>query len=204
MKKITKILSLLMAAMLMLSVLSACGSNDSKKLIGTWETKVNADEDINASLDGMEEYFKFDGFDILMRFTFNDDGTYSAKMDEDAVLDSFASMRQVFIDGAAAYMQDLILEEGLPMTLDEVLALSGTTLDEMVDQIMESMAELLIANMKDAELAGNWEAKGGRLYTSEALDEEIDKSEYEIYELDGDKLTIYGSDGDPLVLTKVE
>lgn len=209
----SKIVCILLV-MAMAVTLFGCGKGDKDKFIGTWNATVDATDVFNDMLadelgDEMAGYFTFSQFDFVMVFVFNEDDTYTMYIDED----SFMAAIEIFKDDCKAgferYFEDMIAAEGLDMTVEDLLALSGYTLDELME---EAFGEALTDEMMDSmQASGKWKAEGGKLYTTEGDDDDFANAGYELYEFTSDGINLVaGDDADdmisalyPLVLEKV-
>lgn len=207
-----RLAAVLLAAVCMLSVLAACGSNEASKFYGTWQSTIDMSDIISEGWDDdIKEYVEISDFNLTILFTFNEDGTYSITVDESLLQESFDQLKDQFAVGMEAYLTDYIDEMGLGMSLDEFWELADTSLEELVeesfgDEIMDSLVSELVAE-------GNWKVSGGKLYMSDGVNASIDESMYETYEISGNQLTLLegvgGDDGEetiayPFVMTKVE
>lgn len=195
MKKIMKRILCLTAILVMMTMLTACGEQD--KFIGSWKAEVNMAQYIMERMveedPEVAEYFDIDDFTLVLQMTFNDDGTYETIADEEAAKEAFAGLQQDFKDGMTKYLEDMIKTSGLDMTVDDVLAASETTLDEMVEESFgESVLDEMTAEMK-AE--GNFEVKEGKICMSDGLEYAVDEKVYDTYEISGDELKLLESFG---------
>lgn len=216
MKKLqSSILGVLLIA-LVLATFAGCNGGDKDSFIGSWKTTINLDEIINESIAGededMADYFKIEDFNLTMLYTFNEDGTYTVAADKDATRESFEKMRDALSAGLTDYLKAMLASEGVSMDIDDLLALNGTSLEEMMDSILSD--EALDEMVAEMETTGNWKAEKGKLYTTESVDDDFDESEYETYTITSGKLTLKEAVGDdvpeeamalyPIVLTKVK
>ena len=92
MKKITAFLLTLVMAL----SLTACGSSESKQLVGTWQCVVDItaqmDTEISDALDS--EYASEVPMQMYLSAVFNDDGTFTMSMDAEATAASFTAYIQ--------------------------------------------------------------------------------------------------------------
>jgi len=80
------------------------------------------------------------------------------------------------------------------MTVDEMLQMSGTTFDALVE---EAFGDAMLNEMiSEFETEGKYKVEDGKLYMSEDLDSEIDEEVYETYEFSGDEFKLLESFGD--------
>lgn len=212
-KNIRKSVSLLLSLSLLCTLLllcSGCGNKAKDALIGDWETTIDMtgmiNDEMSAGLDSdpeLMDYFSIDNFSIKLTLSFRDDDTYTMSIDEAALEDSVDQVIELFRTGIVNYFEDMIAQSGLDMTVDDVLAASGYTLDQFLEETFDK--EDIMSSMDEMESSGTFEAKDNILYLTDE-----DGTGLEAYELDGDKLTLTGEgvdDGEleglyPLVLTK--
>ena len=176
MKNTKKLLSVLLAALLMLA-LTACGKNDAEKIVGTWVCELDMTEIYNESVYDPDIDMTVDSFVVNMVFTFNADGTYSSGMDEASYRAAMTAALETAKAGLEGYMNDALqqLAAAYALSADEVLAqlgcadmdtfytmMLGTTLDSYVSETLEaSVTEAVDAS----KTSGTYEAKGGVLYS---------------------------------------
>ena len=209
------VVSVLVIASMAFGLASCGGSGDKEKFVGTWNTNVDltdfVNEQVQAGLDAVgadaAEYFNLGEFGFMLDFTFNSDDTYSIAVDEDSLNSSVESVKNSFKDGFTAYVENMITTTGVDMTVDEMLALSGTSMDEVVDAGFSD--EIINGMIEEFEINGKWDARDGKLYTSESVNADIDESSYDLYEINGDSIKLSLPEGQedelgvfPLVLKK--
>lgn len=206
-----KILSLLMALVLVFS-LAACGGPE---ILGTYETKIDMTDqlvtefDEGAEISGTELSLAnyLDECSLTMISVFNEDGTYSQSVDAasiDAVLENLK-------DAIIPLMDDLMLysfidqfsvlgytietredvEQIVGMEWEEIFAsVIGVDSEQFVSDLIDELSESLIS--EDLSKSGKYKAEDGKLYLSNAPEEEINESAFETYVIDGDTVTITG------------
>ncbi len=211
-KKITSVLSLIVALVLILS-LTGCG--EQKKFIGTWETTIDMSDFLNKSFDEdpeMADYLEVDDFSLVIKMTFNDDGTCRMFADEDQAEKAFEDVKKDLKKGFTEYFKDYIAASGLLLSVDEVLEDTGVDMDSLVE---EAFGDDVFSEIMDGFASeGTFEVKNGKLFRSASLDTAIDEDVYETYEISDNSLTLLASFGDdsvdaeemnlyPLIFTKV-
>lgn len=197
-KKIASIL-LVSSMFLMLFGCGSSGESDQKKLVGTWKATVDMTELMNDSIQqGMgegdqvfNEYFQISKFDFVVIFTFRDDGTYSITTDEAHFNNSITTVIDELKIGMRRYLEDMLAAQGLDMSLDDLLAEEGTSLDALFE---ESLPSSMFDSMADEfKVTGKWKAEKGKLFTTENAGEDVSDSTYDLYEFISDneiKLTL--------------
>ncbi len=214
-KRIAMILALVIVASLAL-VGCGKGGNDKDALVGTWSGKVDItgifNDEIMASLgsdaEGLEGY---KDLAMTINLDLKADDTYTMAMDEAGTTELMESIKAQTKDILLAYMEKMIKDMGVDMTVEEAMEAAGISVDELMDEMFGADG-LDVADLME-EISGKYMVKGGEIYLSEGSDEPEDVIPNP-YKLDGNKLTIEAdklSDGDevaefmfPLVLEKVK
>jgi DNA-binding phage protein len=159
MKKLT---ALLLTLVLALS-LTACGSNESKQLVGTWQM----DTEIGGALDA--EYTSETPMQMFLTAVFNDDGTFTMGVDTDATAASFTA----YIQALKPVIVELTYQEAEKQGMtreeyDKALDGSGLTVEGLVDSVLSAFdVSALLGDIGSDITAGSYKAEKGRLYLSE-------------------------------------
>lgn len=91
-------------------------------------------------------------------------------------------------EGLKLYFEDMLKAEGINMSIDEFLAAMGISISDL---LKESLPDNLMTEMlTELERSGKFAVDDGKIFLSESLDSEVDKSIYEIYTIEGNTLTI--------------
>ena len=188
MKRISKIVTMLLACIMLFSLVG-CGKSDTgKALYGTWSMDVDLSQELNRQMG--DDFAGFDGkLVITMKFDFNEDGSFKMYVDSDALKESFAT----WLDSFATFSLDVMYAQFEDMGLsreeaDELVQSQyNCTMEDYIRDTMESSVNVdaMAAEMK---MEGIWEAKGDKLYMSE--DDEIDVNRFDIFSVSGDTLTL--------------
>lgn len=179
--------------------LSACGGGGN--FIGKWKTTVDLSELINTSIAAedaeMAKYLRVDGFAVDWSFTFNKDGTYASETDDASAEKATENLRKSLEDGMYNYLKSVIQDRGAGISVEEALEASGQSMEQLMDEMMESFD--MDAILADMNVKGKFLAEKGVLYTSRNLNEDVDRLTGDYYKFDGKKLVLtgpMGTDGD--------
>ena len=219
MKNLTRKIVCALMAVTMVFVLFGCGksgADDTEKFIGTWNAKIdmtdlfneNFQQGMGESGDDLSGYFNIDKFELTMVFTFKEDGTYSMTVDKAGLNKTVDDLKDDLKDGLTTYFEDMIAENELGMSLDEVLGYLEISMDELIDASLGS--DMIDGLVEAFEAHGKWKAEKGKLYTSESVNDDIDESGYELYEFTSGGIKLSEPEGVkddlgvfPMLLTKV-
>ncbi len=186
-----KVLSVCMVALMMLTMLTACGTKNDNAILGKWVCEMDFGGYLNEGLAAepeVAEYMYVDEFILEIELYLNEDGTYKMTADTSANMASYEDVKEKLAAGMEAYLTAAATEVG--MTLEDVLAASDTTIDEMIDQSFG--VEMFYDIVGEMEAEGKFKAADGKLFMSDGLNYDIDKNYYETYTLEGNTLTITG------------
>ena len=193
-----KTICVIMTIVMLLSVsyaLTGCKS-DAEIIIGSWTADINFADAFNtgiSSADGMEEmgkYFHISTFTITTTFTFRDDGTYTVSHDQDSITSALESIKGDLRNGIEAYFQDEIKKAGLDMSVSELLAASGQTMDSVMDAMFSGEVMDQLIDEVATQYTGNYQVNDGKIYMTESTGEEISEEYYDTYKLGKDTLTL--------------
>ena len=145
-----RVITALLAALLVLS-LAACGSGvETKKLAGTWTCTIDVTDRMNAAAEQALGLSAADGaakMPLQLVLTVTEDGAYTLRYDSDAArtaLDAYATaLHPAAVESvyAAAEEQGLSREE-----YDAAMEKAGITMDDMVAAIFAGVDEALPAH----------------------------------------------------------
>lgn len=179
------------------------GEQDS--IVGAWEYTRDIADTVNQpfAAQGLGDYIKLDSAVLVVRYTFNSNGTYSCTVDEASLNKIAEDMKKASKAGMIAYVKDMIAAQGLEgvMTPEDVFAAMGTDVDKMVDEIF-SKADI-VGTVKKNDIQGNYKTGDGKLWLSAGLNYLPDENMYHHYTIQGDTLTILdlvGGDGSDTVV----
>lgn len=186
-------------AIVLLVVAVYISTADERALVGEWKATVDMTDYLQEELNSIPEfgtYIEVTDFSFDVTYKFNDDFTYSRTVDEDSVDRAIENLKGDMKNAINAYAEEAIRQNGLNISPETMFALSGTSVDEIVE---ESYNEELIAEMKeDLFSEGNFEAEDGKLFTSDGVDYMPDPNTYETYELTDNQLVLTNATGSDL------
>ena len=186
-------------AIVLLVVAVYISTADERALVGEWKATVDMTDYLQEELNSIPEfgtYIEVTDFSFDVTYKFNDDFTYSRTVDEDSVDQAIENLKGDMKNAIYAYAEEVIRQNGLNISPETMFALSGTSVDEIVE---ESYNEELIAEMKeDLFSEGNFEAEDGNLFTSDGVDYMPDPNTYEAYELTDNQLVLTNATGPDL------
>ena len=185
-----KRIALLLSFVLVLSLaLCACGGGKKATIVGTWKANIDLAEAFNEEMaaSGMGDFINIESFNLPLVMTFNEDGTGSMTVDQEAMTATIDKLAADLTAGLEAYFTEYFASMGIEMDLDEALAASGLSMDDLVDEFKAEFA----GEEAFAEFTNEfkYKAEDGKLYMSEDLDSEISDT-YNTYELKGNTLTL--------------
>ena len=184
-----KRIALLLSFVLVLSLaLCACGGQKAT-IVGTWKANVELAEAFNEEMAaaGMGDFINLESFALPLVMTFKEDGTGSMTVDQEAMTATIDKLAADLTAGLEAYFTEYFTSMGIEMDLDEALAASGMSMDDLVEEMKAEFA----GEDAFAEFTSEfkYKAEEGKLYMSEDLDSEISET-YNTYELKGNTLTL--------------
>ena len=210
MKKFAKLIALVLALVLVLSLAACKKSGDAADkadassdapatVVGKWKGEISAEDTMKIAAESgedvdeanMEQVKQLLGDStIVMTLELTEDGKITFAPDQDS-LKSIA-------DTMMANVGDLLptIFNVTPEELDEMLQQQGMTKDQLIDQIKAQLnPEEMFKNLEDATTTGIYEVEGDKIYTGET-GKQIDKSSYIVFELKDGKLTLKEIVGD--------
>jgi predicted small secreted protein len=201
-----KTLSLILSALLLAALLAGCGgaSGDASAgaaqeitVVGSWSAEIDMTQFINDSMgqdSEMAQFLTLENIKVRYNAEFKEDGTYAMSGDLASAQAVIESVKEQMKPALYSYFEYMIKQEGMDMTVDELLKSSGMTMDELVDSMDEALTpESLISGM---EMAGNYLYEDGKLAMSSSPEEKADMKDYESVTLTADTLTFTGENMD--------
>ena len=209
-----RVITALLAALLVLS-LAACGSGvETKKLAGTWTCTIDVTDRMNAAdladmeacLLAAEQALGLSAADgaakmpLQLVLTVTEDGAYTLRYDSDAArtaLDAYATaLHPAAVESvyAAAEEQGLSREE-----YDAAMEKAGITMDDMVAAIFAGVDEeelLSLLTGRSAAITGYCRAESGQLYLADTAAELAETADCLSYTLSDGTMTWTDAQGE--------
>lgn len=196
MKKMTASLMCILLVFSMALTMSGCG-NDEKKILGTWESKVDCSEwfmkrfteGLEAGNEGekMAKYFQIDSFEMTLYLTFNEDGTYAMGVREETVRTAMEGIKDDIEKG----LENYLIDELKPIFGEEI---GAEDVGEFIEPLMEKAfgeetMESLMQNVQKSTTEGHYKLEDDKICMSKDLEEEIG-TDHDTYKLSGNTLTL--------------
>ena len=185
-----------------------------ESLLGSWEGSIDITTYLNEQMAtaGLGDYFVFSDMTMSVVMTFTEEGETTLAIDKDSVNDLMDSLLEQMKGGMNTMLQDLLDSYQIDMTVDEYLQASGTTLDELLEDSMDTaMSDDLF---EELEQEGYYSIEDGLLFIADEKDEKMADDEANPYTIEDGVLTIevseenedaeYASFMFPMVLTRVD
>ncbi len=190
MKKVSKLLVVLLALVMALSICGCGGSDSGKELVGTWSLEYDM-----ANLLAGEMGDEFEGFSAPLAmsicFEFKEDKTFTMYGESE----SFKANYSAWLDEFLAFATEAMYTEFANQGLDDKAAADaafeeayGSSISDYLRQTFE--AEVDVDSLLDEMTTnGKYDTKGDKLYMAEE-GTEIDKSAYDVFTVSGDTLKL--------------
>lgn len=189
MKKVSKMLVVLLALVMALTICGCGGSDGGKDLVGTWSLEYNLADMLAGEMG--EEYADFNT-PLMMSicFEFKDDKTFTMYGEPE----SFKANFSTWLDEFLAFSTEMMYTEFSNQGLDKDAADAafeetyGSSITDYLRQAFES--EVNVDSLLDEMTTnGKYDTSGNKLYMAEE-GEEIDKNAYDVFTVSGDTLKL--------------
>lgn len=212
-----KIICFILVLVLMAVVVSGCG--EQKKLLGTWACTVDLSQEIRQMLDAEALGGELDisGFSVTARLTFLEDGSFRLEPDQQKLVAAFDMLIENLEDGLIDMLQAQLQEQGVNISVEELLELSGLELGALTQKLRQSFEEENFVEELSGQLMleGFYQVKGDKLLFCADGETKIDDI-YTLYTVEDGVLTLSTHVGEntflrdnlilstaPMVFTKV-
>lgn len=186
-----RFVSLVLVLILAAAVFTGCG--EQKKLLGAWECTVDLSSTVQQLLDQEMLGGEFDvsGFSVTARLTFLEDGTFRLEPDRQKLAAAFDTLLKDLENGLIDMLQAQLKEQGLNISVEELLALSGLELSDLTEQLRQSFEEeSFLEDLSGvATLEGFYQVKKDKLLFCADEETKIDDI-YTLYTVEDGVLTL--------------
>lgn len=174
-----KWMALALAALLTVALLCGCSPSDEKQLRGKWKAKVDlalAYEDLLARSDAsVAAHIDLTEFEVTLTANFKEDGSYTIRVDEEALLLGAEKMELAVRAGLASYLQS---QTG--KTMENLLSATGMTYDDIMNRYFTTDLGGTIRDNLEAE--GTYKINGGKLVLLDAEGNKVFEGKYALNE----------------------
>ena len=189
MKKVSKMLAVLLALVMALTICGCGGSDGGKDLVGTWSLDYNLADMLAGEMG--EEYADFNTPLIMsICFEFKDDKTFTMYGEPESFKANFSTWLDEFLDFSAEMLYTEFSNQGLDKDAADA-AFEETYGSSIVDYLRQTFESELDVDSLLTEMTtnGKYDTSGDKLYMSEE-GQEIDKSAYDVFTISGDTLKL--------------
>ena len=155
-----RFIAFFLCILLLAAMLAGCKPSQQKQLLGKWKGRADlamAYETMLAGADpAMTGHIDIQNFTVELTLEFREDGTYTWSANETQLKLGTNNMMAAIGDGLATYLQ---IETG--MSIDQLLAISGKTMDRLLDEYFDPNMEQVVAESLCSQ--GSWSIKNSEL-----------------------------------------
>ncbi len=155
------------------------GCSKKKKLLGTWECTLDLSPTVTQTLTDVDfgSQFTVSDFTVSAQLSFLKDGTFTLQLDPDELDASLETLCSELEADLFAMLQSQLQEQSLPLSLEELLALSGLSSDDLTHQLRQRFQDLALGQTLAAQCAleGYYHVKGQRILFAPQAEASIDE-----------------------------
>lgn len=180
----------MLLAVMLLSVL-LCGCGESGQVVGTWYGELDLTSTLYRAFDihtSLGDYIEIQEITLDATIMFRKNGTYTLTVEQEGLEESLERLHTQWESGIRRYVEDMLKEQELDISVDAFLQLSGTDVAGLLEQMIDEQTLRDVA--AEATRKGDYKVSGGKLYLSADADSPIDESSYGVFTLENGVLTI--------------
>ena len=155
-----RFIAFFLCILLLAAMLAGCKPSQQKQLLGKWKGRADlamAYETMLAGADpAMTGHIDIQNVTVELTLEFREDGTYTWSANETQLKLGTSNMMDAIGDGLATYLQ---IETG--MSIDQLLAISGKTMDRLLDEYFDPNMDQVVAESLCSQ--GSWSIKNSEL-----------------------------------------
>lgn len=189
MKKMSKMLAVLLAFVMTLSLFGCGGSDSGKDLIGTWSIDYDLAELLSSELG--EDFADFKAPLVMtICFEFKEDKTYTMYGEPESFKANFNTWLEEFLTFGTDVLYATFAEQGMDKEgADAAFEESyGCSITDYMRQTFEAELDM-DALLNEMSTSGKYDTSGDKLYMANE-GEEIDKNAYDMFTVSGDTLKL--------------
>lgn len=162
-----------------------------ESIVGTWAGTADFTEMFAkefAADPATAEYFTVSSFKLDLTMEFDAEGICTLTVDEESAKAAMDTLAKELVDGMVKMLDDMLKQQGVNMSTEDYLTLSGITLEDLTAQLT---SEMQVEDMlKELENKSNYHLQDGKLWISDDLDSQADADDACPYTLAEGVLTI--------------
>lgn len=189
MKKMSKMLAVLLAFVMTLSLFGCGGSDSGKDLIGTWSIDYDLAELLSSELG--EDFADFNAPLVMtICFEFKEDKTYTMYGEPESFKANFNTWLEEFLTFGTDVLYATFAEQGMDKEgADAAFEESyGCSITDYMRQTFEAELDM-DALLDEMSTSGKYDTSGDKLYMANE-GEEIDKNAYDMFTVSGGTLKL--------------
>ncbi len=154
----------LLCLAILAGLLAGCSGDGT--IIGTWKAEADISaylgETLGAAASDLVSFVSFQDVKLTLLVTFRKDGTYSFSGDEKATSATVEAIKTQMTEGVTQYLQKVILDAGLNLSVEELLSMQGMSLESLIDTTFSQ--EMVASILEGMAVDGTYEIQEDKLY----------------------------------------
>lgn len=192
-----RFLCIALVLILAATVLTGCGAR--QKLLGTWETALDFSPLVAEALNARElgADLPISDFMVTAQLTFLKDGSFRMELEKQKLQSAFDALLAQLEQGLLSLIENQLKEEGLALSVADLLSMSDLTKEDLTEQLRQSFAQINFQQTLEEQVAltGYYKLSGKKLFLYDDPEGETDRF-YMTCSLEGGVLTLSESAGE--------